>query len=144
MGAGQPKTAKLVAYKGIYLGIIVAVFSTGLLFTIAEYMPAWLTPDPTLQRMIYEIIPLMGFGQILNINGTVCWSIVAAQGRVRLATIVEFVSSWFIVIPISSIFVYVFHYNLLGPVAALVFGYCLGAIALTYIILRSNWPAPAF
>jgi hypothetical protein len=45
------------------------------------------------------------------------------------------------VIPISAIFVYGFNYNLLGPVAALVFGYTVGGVANAYLILQSNWEA---
>ena len=141
MGAGQPDTAKFVAEKAIYLGIVVAIFVTGFLFVIAEYLPVWLTPDPTLQKMIFEILPLMGFGNLLNINATVCWSIITAQGRVRLAMLIELVSSWLIVLPVCAIFVYGFNYNLLGPVAAIVFGYSVNAVTVTYVLFRSPWAA---
>jgi hypothetical protein len=141
MGAGQPRTAKIAAYKAIYLGIVVAVFSTSILFIVAEYLPVWLTPDPTLQRIIFELLPLMGFGQILMVVGTVCWGIIGAQGRVRLATTIEFIASWIIVIPISTLFVYAFNFNLLGLVAALVLGYTVGGLANAYLILRSDWGA---
>jgi Na+-driven multidrug efflux pump len=141
MGAGQPQRAKLVGLKSIYLGVVVSVFCTAILFIVSEYLPRWLTPDPTLQRMIFELLPLIGFGQILMAVGTICWSVIAAQGRVRLATGIEFISSWFFVIPISAIFVYGFNYNLLGSVAAVVFGYTIGGVANAYLILLSNWEA---
>lgn len=75
------------------------------------------------------------------IAGTVTWGIVGAQGRIRLATVVEFVSSWFIAIPCSAISLYVFNYNLLGFVASLIFGYTVGGVAMGFIILRSDWNA---
>lgn len=59
MGAGQPHSAKIAAYKSVYMGIIVAVLSTGGLFLISAYLPVWLTPDPTLQRMIFDCLPLV-------------------------------------------------------------------------------------
>ncbi len=75
--------------------------------------------------------------------GTVMWSIVGAQGRIRLATAAEFISSWFIVIPFCMISLYVFQYNLLGFVASLVFGYTVGGVAVGLILLRSDWNALA-
>jgi hypothetical protein len=141
MGAGEAQSAKLASYKAIYLGIVVAVFSTALLFIFAPYVPAWLTPDPTLQGMIFDLLPLIGFGQILMVPGLISWSIIAAQGRARLATTIEFVTSWLIVVPISAIFVYMYNYNLIGLVAALIVGYTLGGISIAYLILRSDWEA---
>ena len=44
--------------------------------------------------------------------GLMCWNIVEAQGRVRLATVVEFFTSWLLVIPLSYVFTYVFEFNL--------------------------------
>jgi hypothetical protein len=83
----------------------------------------------------------MGFGQTLLIIGTVSWGIVCSQGRVRLATAVEFLTSWFVVIPLCAISLYALEYNLLGFVAALVFGYTVGGLSLGFIILRSDWRA---
>lgn len=46
LGAGQPHTAKIVAYKTIYLGILIAMFSTAGLYVLAEFLPRWLTQIP--------------------------------------------------------------------------------------------------
>ena len=86
-------------------------------------------------------ITQIGFGQILMVVGTVTWSIVGAQGRIRLATIVELISSWCIAIPCCVISLYVFNYNLLGFVASLIFGYTVGGVVMGFIILRSDWNA---
>lgn len=73
--------------------------------------------------------------------GLVCWSIVEGQGRVPLATLVEVVSSWVVVIPVASMLVFVFNFNLLGIVGALVIGYTVGGIWTTYIIFTTDWQA---
>lgn len=73
--------------------------------------------------------------------GLVCWSIVEGQGRVPLATLVEVVSSWVVVIPVASLLVFVFNFNLLGIVGALVIGYTVGGIWTTYIIFTTDWEA---
>ena len=59
MGAGLSNKAKATAYKAIYFGSVVASLSTAFMFIVAEHLPKWLTPDPMLQRMIFETLPLV-------------------------------------------------------------------------------------
>lgn len=75
------------------------------------------------------------------IVGTVTWGIVGAQGRIRLATTVEFMSSWFIGIPLCAASHFILNYNLTGFVGSLIFGYTIGGAAVGVIILTSNWDA---
>mmetsp|Transcript_10087 Transcript_10087/g.24072 ORF Transcript_10087/g.24072 Transcript_10087/m.24072 type:complete len:1132 (-) Transcript_10087:2194-5589(-) len=139
MGAGEMMQAKASAYKGMYLAIVISVYGTAILFLMSGNLPAWLTPDPTLQHMIFEALPLIGFGQILMSVGMVCWNILGAQGRVRLATLIEFITSWLLVIPMASILVFVYDYNLMGMVGPLVLGYTLGCVVIIYILFTSDW-----
>lgn len=83
----------------------------------------------------------MGFGQISLIIGTLSWGIVGAQGRVRLATAIEFSTSWFVAIPLCAISLYVLNYDIVGFAASLVFSYTAGGIVLGFVILRSDWGA---
>jgi len=84
---------------------------------------------------------LIGTGQIINTVGSTCWSILSAQGRVRLATVLEIVVSWLLVLPLSCLFIFYFDFNLLGLVAAVVLGYSVGGVASELILLRSDWDA---
>lgn len=86
------------------------------------------------------MVPLqMGFGQVSMVVGNVLWNVVTAQGRVRLATFVEIITSWCFVVPLSAISVFIFNFNLVGTVAALVVGYSIGGIWISYIVLTSDW-----
>jgi MatE len=141
MGAGQIEIAKKVTEKGIYIGFLVAIFCCGLNFTIAPYLPGWLTPDPILQKLIFDMLPLIGFGQILMVPGFVAWAIIGAQGRVRLATFIEFFVSWFVSMPLAAILTYGFNFNLEGIVGALIIGYTIGANMYLYVLCKSDWEA---
>lgn len=139
MGAGKPQLAKKMSEKTIYLGALLAVVTAGILFVLAEYFPAWITPDIVYQRLIFLQIPLIGFGGILMVPGMVIESILCAQGRVRLMTAIEVIVSWFVAIPVAAISVYFFRSGLDGIVAGLVLGYSTGATVLLFFFLRSNW-----
>ena len=139
LGSGKPHAAKLCAYKGMYLCSVISIFSTAVLFIISPYLPGWITPDPVLQTMLFEIIPLIGFAQVIMSIGSASWSIIGAQGRMRLATGIEIVTSWFIAIPIATALIYGFGLNLLASVTALVVSYSVGGVATGYIIITSDW-----
>ena len=59
LGAGMHGKAEMSANKAMYMGVVLALVSTGVLFTIADQLPTWLTPDPTLQYMIFQTLPLV-------------------------------------------------------------------------------------
>lgn len=139
MGAGQVGLAKLSMSKALYVCLTIALYSTGLLFVLAMYVPGWLTPDQTIQKMLFDIIPLVGFGQIWMVWGMVAWAILGAQGRIRTATILEFFISWGIGVPIAAIFVYVFNYNIEGIIGGLTISYTVGTNVYLYMLYTSDW-----
>jgi hypothetical protein len=53
--------------------------------------------------------------------------------------VIEFVVSWFVGVPLSAIFVFVFNLNLESMVAALTIAYTVGANIYLYILLKSDW-----
>lgn len=139
MGAGKPCEAKKMSEKGIYLGIQLAVITAGLLFVIAEYALPLITPNPIYQKLVFDQLPLVGFGGILMVPGMVIEGILSAQGRVRLMTTIEFIISFFIGIPTAGLLVFYFNFELDGIVSGLVVGYSTGATILLFFFLRSNW-----
>jgi Na+-driven multidrug efflux pump len=90
LGAAQPATARISAYKSMLVAVICATIFTSLLWILGEDLATWLTPDPTLQGLIIDVLPLMGIGNIALTSGSVSWALVGAQGRYRLATLVAF------------------------------------------------------
>jgi Na+-driven multidrug efflux pump len=139
LGAGNPAMARVSAYKSILLGVVASCFFTSILFIVGEDMAVWLTPDPTLQHMIAELLPLLGIGNVALTAGTVAWALVGSQGRYRLATLIAFIFSWGVTMPMSATFTFVAKFNLQGITAAVVMGYSVTGTALIYILLRSDW-----
>ena len=125
--------------KSIYLGTLFAVYTAGGLFVLSEFLPSWLTPNLIYQKLVFDQIPLIGFGGILMVPGLVMESILCAQGRVRLMTAIEVIVSWFIAIPVAAVLVYYFDFSLEGMITGLVVGYSTGATILCFFIVRSNW-----
>jgi len=139
LGSGQPAAAKLSAYKSIFLGFIEALLLTSILFICGEDLPKWLTKDATLQRLVGELLPLFGIGNIALTMGTMSWTLVGSQGRYRLATALGFAGSWLVTTPLAAIFSIALDINLQGQTATVVIGYMVSGTVTTYVLLTSDW-----
>lgn len=139
LGAGRPGRAKLASYKSILVSVICATIVTSIMWIVGEDLARLLTPDPTLQYLIIEVMPLMGIGNITLTAGTVSWALVGAQMRYRLATFVAFVGSWCVTLPLAAIYTYAFNINLQGVASAVVIGYSVTGTCLLYILVISDW-----
>jgi MATE family multidrug resistance protein len=139
LGKGNPKMAKTSSYKSILFATSLSVVVTAIFFILGPFFPAWFTTDPILQRMLRDLVPLVGIGNVTMTFGMVSWALVGAQGRYALATFVSFVSSWCITIPLSAIFVFGLNVDLQGVTSAVVIGYSCTGTVLSFILLRSDW-----
>lgn len=137
--SNQPEVARLSAYKSLFLGLVSSVLVTSILFMVGEEVATLITPDPTLQRLMIELFPLVGMGHIVMTTGVISWALVGAQGRYSQATIVQFICNWGVTIPLSSIFTFGLRIDLQGLTSAFVLGLALSGAANTYILIRSQW-----
>jgi len=139
LGAANPGMAQIASYKLILIGVFTSFMSTSILFIMGENIAIWFTPDPALQHMLADLIPMLGLGNIVLSAGTVSWGLIGAQGRYRLATLVALLGSWLVTIPVAAAFTYGLNLNLQGITAAIVIGYSVSCTTLFYILLRSDW-----
>ena len=139
MGKGRPALAELSSYKSMLMGVIMALSVTAVFLGLSNYLPYWLTQDPTIQSMLVELFPLMALGNITMTTGMVCWALIGAQGRYRLATVVATACSVLIVIPLGAIFAVWLRIDLQGLTFAVVVGYTVTATLLSTILLCSDW-----
>lgn len=143
LGNNHPSLAKLSAYKTLYLGLLVSSIISGVLFAVSDRIPAWFTPDETLQGMIADVLPYIGIGNISLTFGLLCWYLVGAQGRYKLATWIQFAASWAICMPFAAVFTFKYRFNLEGLMASVVLGYVAVGSCLSIVILTSDWQARA-
>ena len=139
VSSGDYQQAKMCAHKAMLLAIILSLFATAMVFILGEVLVTWLTPDPTLQKMMFELLPMVGFGQLIMAFCAVCWSILGSQGRYHVATFSRLATTWLFIVPFSAIFVYGGKFNLLGLISSLVLGGALRGVSNAYLIFRSDW-----
>lgn len=139
LGAGRPERAKLSTYKSMYLATFISLFISSCVFILGDDLPTWMTKDATLQRMLSDLIPLFGVGNIALTIGTISWTCVGSQGRYRLATAVGFMGSWFVTMPLAVLTTVALDLDLQGQTAAVVVGYMVSGTINTYLLFTSDW-----
>jgi len=139
LGKGRPALAKLSSYKSMFMAMVMSVLVSTLLLYFSDPVTTWLTQDPTLATMLSEQLPLIAVGNVTMNMGMVCWSLIGAQGRYRLATSISTVCSIFITLPVGALMTIYLRIDLQGLVFAVVVGYSATAMLLTFVLLMSDW-----
>ena len=139
LGKGLPEQAKYSSEKSLLIGVAVSIIMSIFLGFFQSTIPMWLTNDLTLQRLLGDMIPLLGLAVASLSFGSVCWSILCAQGRSHLATAVTGFGSLAIALPLASISNFWFNLNLQGLIASLIIGYASSGFFNSILMLTSNW-----
>merc|ERR1711957_63523 len=139
LGVGNPRMAKLSAYKCLLYSVVWVSFCTFWLWWYSDYLIYWFTNDETLVNMIYEIVDEISVGVVIMCVGSDAYYIICAQGRTKLATYICLCSSWIISIPLSLFLTVYLNYNLTAVVFAVIISSVTSAVILLYVVLTSNW-----
>lgn len=139
LGSGQPERARLSAYKSLMICMFTSLFLTSILYTCGEDIPIWMTNDPTLQHLLTDLLPMFGLGNASMCLGTMSWTLLGAQGRYRLATVVVFVVSWVFSLPLAAVSSIYLNVNLKGQTATVLMGYMISGAIHAYFLFRSDW-----
>lgn len=139
LGRGRPALAKLSAYKSIFMTFIMSLLVSLIFLCQRNVLPSLLTKDATIQAMLDECLPFIALGNITMNMGMVCWALIGAQGRYRLATSIATACSLLITLPIGAISTIRFNIDLQGLTFAVVTGYVITAMLLFMVLLMSDW-----
>lgn len=123
----------------MYFSFVQAVFVTSIIYMLGKYLAMLLSTDPTLQHLMYDVIPLIGLANITMSFAQAGWSLTGAQGRYRLATLIIFVSRWLVTMPMALVSIFGFSLDLNSVSGSLVVGYATASCTLAYVVLRSDW-----
>jgi len=114
LGKGRPALARLSSYKSMFLASTLALVVTSAFLAMSNVLPTWLTSDETIQDMLTELFPLVALGNVTMNIGMVCWALIGAQGRYRLATSIATACSLLITLPIGAVTTVSMRINLQG------------------------------
>mmetsp|Transcript_7482 Transcript_7482/g.15686 ORF Transcript_7482/g.15686 Transcript_7482/m.15686 type:complete len:208 (-) Transcript_7482:523-1146(-) len=140
IGRGNAFMARKSSFKSMLFGAIFGISLTSIFFLVfQDEIPEWLTNDETLRNMLLSLIPVASICNVATTIGMILWSLLGAQGRYRLASLIKFLAGWVITFPLGVAFVYGLNYDLQGLVSAVTIGYSVTASVYMYLFVRTNW-----
>lgn len=131
--------ARYSSHKSLLLGVLTALFMATVILGVRNFLPTWLTTDETLQSMLSDLLPLVCVGLAVLTFGSMSWTILCAQGRMRLATAITFLGSVCVTLPLAVASTFVLNFNLEGLLASIVIGCALSGIVNSFIMITSKW-----
>jgi Na+-driven multidrug efflux pump len=139
LAIGHPDQARILSNKVMYFsGIQALLVSSALLFG-GKCLTVLFSSDPTIQYMMNSAMALIAMGNATMCFAQISWSLIGAQGRFRLATLIIFTTRWIVTMPIALICIFVSHLDLNSIGGSLVVGYATASCALGYFVLHSDW-----
>lgn len=135
----RPAVARYSSHKSLLLAVLASFTVSGVIIGVRGLLPGWLTTDNSLQYMLRDLLPLVCVGLIALTLGSMSWTILCAQGRMRLATAVTVLGSVLVALPLAAVSTFALNFNLQGLLASIVIGYALSGIINSFIMLTSKW-----
>ena len=141
--SNDPEMAQISACKSQFLGVFVSLLVTSILFILGTELSTAMSPDSTLQRLMVEIFPLLGLGNVVQTAGLISASLLRAQERAGMATLVSFFGNWCITTMLGSVFTFGFRIDLQGLASAVVMVLGFSSTSCSFLLLRLRWKSTA-
>ena len=139
LSASQPVMAKKVAHKALFWTVVGSLVLTSILLVSSRHLVVALTVDYTLQHLLNDLLGLAALANLSMAFAQVCWSLVGAQGRFNLATLVVLVCRWLVTMPLALFFIFAMNYDEETLAGAVATGSATSASVLACILFSSDW-----
>ena len=144
LGKGNPRLAKLSAYKCLFLGNFFATLMSIAFLIGMPVIPGWFTDDQYLQSLISAVLPYCAVGNIALTIGSLAWTLVGAQGRYAVATFHGCIGSLGVTIPCACFATFYLDWGLSSLAAAVVVGYMTSGAFNIVTLFLSDWEYIAY
>ena len=139
LGTGDVKTAKLIAYKALWISFVWGLLVSILFLLFQEEIPKLITTDPFLQQMVSYNLPMISLANLVSGIAIMGEHILWCQNRSPLSTAIASGTSAFVTLPLAALSTYMFHFDLIGQTAAVVIGCSAFAAMVLYTVVASDW-----
>jgi len=139
LGRGDPHGARRVAWGGVGLSILLmGLFGVFFLFTPGFFLRLFSRSEGLLREGV-PILRLMGLVQVIDAVGLTLSGALRGAGLTRAVMLVDVLTGFVLLPPLTYLFAIVMHGGLLGAWVALLTWFTLYAVGMVWIFLRSNW-----
>lgn len=134
-----PDLAQRLAHKSVLLGMIASLVVTSVFLMIGPNLSVALTRDAAIQGMFNGLVGTTGLANVAMSLSQVYWSLLGSQGRFGVGSSSILLCRWLIAMPLASVFIFKFHYELSAVASALAIGYMTASAILAWRLFDSDW-----
>ncbi|GAA0185669.1 transporter [Lithospermum erythrorhizon] len=139
LGAGRPRTAKfsvlVVAITSIFFGTFLAL----VLFVARKQYPALFSASEEVQKLVYELTPLLAASVILNSLQPTLSGVAVGAGWQAFVAYVNIVCYYVVGIPLGLILGFKFNLGVKGIWYGMLAGTGAQTCVLLWMVIRTNW-----
>jgi len=143
LNEGLPDEAKRLASKVAFMSLVLVLLVVSIFLMAGPNIAVALTTDSTLQHLFSQLVGLTGLANVSMTFAQVYWSLAGAQGRYSVASATILFCRWLIILPMASICIYRYDFDLVSVAGAVAVGYAVAAFSLSFFVFRSDWNAIA-
>jgi len=140
---GMPIDAKRLANKVSFLTVILVLLVASIFLMLGPNIAVALSTDYTLQHLFNQLVGMASLANVPTTFAQVYWSLAGAQGRFSIASGTILICRWLVILPIASISIFGYFYDLVATAGAVAVGYAVASFALACFVFRSDWEVVA-
>jgi Na+-driven multidrug efflux pump len=144
LGNGNPRLAKLSAYKCLFVGNTIATLVTVVFLIGMPWVPGLFTDNQNLQGLIADVLPYCAIGNFALTVGSLSWTLIGAQGRYAVATFHGCIGSIGVTIPAACFTTFYLGWGLPALAATVVIGYMTSSAFNVITLFLSDWEYIAY
>lgn len=137
LGAGRRDMARRFAQLSVWLGMAVMTVTGLLMFLLAPYIFAMLTPDPEVRLLGAQVLRIEAFAEPLFAASIVTAGALRGAGDTKIPSLINFVSMWGIRITTASFLAP--RIGLYGVWIAMCGELCIRGMLFLFRLLREKW-----
>ena len=139
LGKGDANSAKLIAYKALWISLVWGIFVSVIFVFFQDEIPALITKDPLLQEMVSYNLPSIALANLVSGVAIMADHILYCQNRAGLATAIASGTSILITLPLAGLSSWYFRFNLIGQTTAVAIGAAAFAAIALFAVVSSDW-----
>jgi Na+-driven multidrug efflux pump len=136
---GKPMEAKRLSNKVTFLAFILVLGVTSIFLMAGPNIAVALTTNMTIQHLFTQSVGLTGLANVSMSFSRVYGSLAGAQGRLNLASATFLLCRWLVILPMASICIYGYFFDLVSVAGAVAVGYAVAALPLAWTVFRCDW-----
>eukprot|EP00546_Thalassionema_frauenfeldii_P004861 CAMPEP_0178926540 /NCGR_PEP_ID=MMETSP0786-20121207/18602_1 /TAXON_ID=186022 /ORGANISM="Thalassionema frauenfeldii, Strain CCMP 1798" /LENGTH=873 /DNA_ID=CAMNT_0020601699 /DNA_START=249 /DNA_END=2870 /DNA_ORIENTATION=- len=136
---GQEPLAQLASHKALLVTTFQSLLLSSVLLMAGPQIARLLTPDTTLRVLFNNLMTTLALANLVLHAAMTFWSLLGAQGRYRLATLVMLLTRYLVTMPMAALCIYAWNMDLNAVLGSVTTGLSTSVLLLGYIFFRSDW-----